>query len=183
MAPEELRRQIAVLFQSPVHYFDTAHENMRFGDLSAGREDIVGAGERAGAEGIIQPLPAGYDTALGRWFGCGVELSAGEWRRLALARALIREASIILLDEPTSAMDSWAESDWLERLRSLARGKTVVIITHRLTTAMAADLIHVVEEGRVVESGTHAPLQSQGGAYARCCRAQECAPGSGTCAT
>ena len=172
MSPEQLRRQIAVLFQTPVHYYDTAHENIRYGDLKANRSDVLGAGERAGMDEIIQRLPAGYDTSLGRWFGCGTELSVGEWQRLALARALIRDAPIILLDEPTSAMDPWAEMDWLRRFRSLARGKTAIIITHRLSTAMAADLIHVIDGGRVVESGTHETLRSGGGVYAQCCRTQ-----------
>jgi ATP-binding cassette subfamily B protein len=165
MSPEQLRERIAVLFQTPVHYYDTAHENIRYGDLNANRDDVLGAGERAGADEIIHRLPAGYETSLGRWFGCGAELSAGEWQRLALARALVRDAPIILLDEPTSAMDPWAEVDWLRRFRSLARGKTAIIITHRLTTAMAADLIHVIDGGRVVESGTHETVLKRAGVY------------------
>jgi ATP-binding cassette subfamily B protein len=92
-------------------------------------------------------------------------LSGGEWQRLALARAFLRQAPIILLDEPTSAMDSWAEAEWLEKFRTLARGRTAVIITHRFTTAMRADIIHVMQEGRIVESGRHDELLARGGIY------------------
>jgi ATP-binding cassette subfamily B protein len=103
---------------------------------------------------------------LGKWFG-GAELSVGEWQRVALARAFLRQASIIALDEPTSAMDSWAESDWLGRFRELTEGHTAVMITHRFTTAMHADMIHVMEDGRITESGTHDQLVVAGGHYAQ----------------
>lgn len=168
MAPEELRSRIAVLFQSPVHYFETAHENIRYGNLQAERAEVLEAGARAGAGEVVERLPAGYETVLGRWFEHGAELSVGEWQRIALARAFLRDAPVILLDEPTSAMDPWTEAEWLARFRSLARHKTAVIITHRLSTAMAADLIHVLDGGRVVESGTHQALMERQGIYAQC---------------
>jgi ATP-binding cassette subfamily B protein len=99
-------------------------------------------------------------------------LSVGEWQRLALARAFVRRADLVILDEPTSAMDSWAEAEWLGRFRELVAGRTALIITHRFTTAMQADIIHVMDRGRVVESGTHAELVAQGGRYAASWRRQ-----------
>jgi ATP-binding cassette subfamily B protein len=103
---------------------------------------------------------------LGRWFAGGTELSVGEWQRIALARAFLRRAPIIILDEPTSALDPWAEADWLERFRTLAAGRTSIIITHRFTTAMHADVIHVMDRGRIIESGSHQRLLEQSGLYA-----------------
>jgi ATP-binding cassette subfamily B protein len=103
---------------------------------------------------------------LGRWFDDGAELSVGEWQRIALARAFLRDAPILVLDEPTSAMDPWAEADWLERFRRLAEGRTAIVITHRFTTARIADRIAVMAEGRIIEQGTHDELLTGGGRYA-----------------
>ena len=128
--------------------------------------EIQAAAEAAGADVPIARLPQGYDTVLGKPFG-GAELSVGEWQRLALARAFLRQAHIIVLDEPTSAMDSWAEAAWLDRFHELAEGKTVLIITHRFTTAMHTDVIYVMDQGRVVESGSHDALLALGGRYAQ----------------
>lgn len=126
----------------------------------------------ADAHDLVARLPQGYDTHLGKWFANGVELSGGEWQRIAMARAYLRQAQIIVLDEPTSAMDSWSETAWFERFRMLSRGRTGVIITHRFTIAMRADIIHVMHAGRVVESGSHADLLAQGGLYAQSWTAQ-----------
>jgi ATP-binding cassette, subfamily B, bacterial len=101
-----------------------------------------------------------------------MELSIGEWQRVALARAFLRRAPIIVLDEPTSAMDSWAEADWMSRFRALADGRTAIIITHRFTTAMQADVIHVLDDGRIIESGNHQELLARGGRYAQSWAAQ-----------
>ncbi len=163
---EAWRRRITVLFQEPVHYHTTAAENIAQGDLEAApsRTEIEQAARAAGAHDLIRRLPQGYDTVMGRWFG-GTDLSVGEWQRLALARAFLRQADLIVLDEPTSAMDSWAEADWLARFRVLTAGRTVLIITHRFTTAMQADIIHVMAAGRIIESGTHAELVQQEGRY------------------
>lgn len=165
----ELRRQITILFQEPVHYQNTVTENIVLGDLSVAGDlgQVELAASAAGADKPIIGLPRGYDTLLGKWFKGGTELSVGEWQRLSLARAYWRQAPILVLDEPTSAMDPWAEHDWLQRFRKLAAGRTAIIITHRFTTAMYADIIHVLHEGSVVESGSHAELLALGGRYAQ----------------
>lgn len=169
----DLRRQIAVLFQQPVRYHTTAAENIALGDLSSlpEKNEIQAAAQAAGADIPIARLPQGYETVLGKWFG-GEDLSTGEWQRIALARAFVRRASILILDEPTSAMDSWAEADWLARFRTLAAGRTTIIITHRFTTAMQADYIYVMDAGRVVEAGTHETLLALNGRYGQSWRAQ-----------
>ncbi len=169
----KLRRLITVLFQQPVHYSATVAENIGLGGLTdASRAEVEEAARAAGADEPVARLEQGYDTLLGKWFAGGTELSAGEWQRLALARAFLRRAPILLLDEPTSALDSWAEADWHERFRRLAEGRTVLIITHRFTTAMRADIIHVMAAGRVAESGSHAELLARGGLYAKSWSAQ-----------
>jgi ATP-binding cassette subfamily B protein len=175
---EELRRMITVLFQQPVHYNTTVAENVRLGDLrvEASDERLRSTARSAGAEQIIERLAAGYESVLGKLFIEGNELSVGEWQRIALARAFWRNAPVLLLDEPTSAMDSWAEADWMRRFRELAAGRTVLIITHRFTTAMQADGIYVMEDGKVVESGTHQELLDHDGMYAQSWRAQTQGP-------
>jgi ATP-binding cassette subfamily B protein len=162
-----LRRRIAVLFQDPVHYHASVRENIAFGDLE-GLSDLPRVRQAAQDAGALEPierLPGEFEALLGKWFG-GAELSGGEWQRIALARAFFRRASLVILDEPTSSMDSWAEQDWLGRFRALTAGRTALMITHRFTTAMHADIIHVLDKGRVVESGTHGELVALGGAYA-----------------
>lgn len=169
-----LRGLITVLFQDPVHYNATVAENIAVDRLAATatRADIEAAAGAAGAQALIARLPRSYDTLLGKWFAGGVELSVGEWQRIALARAFLRRAPVIILDEPTSAMDSWAEADWLQRFGSLAASRTALIVTHRFTTAMRADVIHVMDNGRVIESGCHSELLRQDGAYAQSWRTQ-----------
>lgn len=168
ISTSHLRQLVTVLFQQPVHYNATVGENISYGSLGQEPQpgDIEGAARAAGAQEIIQRLPQGYDSILGKWFTGGTELSVGEWQRIALARAFLRRAPIIILDEPTSALDPWAEADWLRRFRQLAAGHTAIIITHRFTTAMYADVIHVMDQGRIVESGTHDDLLCQNGRYA-----------------
>lgn len=171
---KQLRRLFTVLFQWPVPYQDTAAMNIAIGDLSAqlSPDEIEAAARGAGAHEIIARLPQGYNTVLGKSFVKGAELSGGEWQRIALARAFARQAQIIILDEPTSAMDSWAEADWLNRFRKLANGRTAIVITHRFTLAMRADMIHVMRQGQIVESGTHDELIAKGGLYAQSWKAQ-----------
>jgi ATP-binding cassette subfamily B protein len=165
----ELRRMITVLFQEPVHYAETMRHNVELGDLAnPDRSDRVApAIEAAGAGHVVERLPKGVDHLLGTWFEGGAEISTGEWQRVALSRAFLRDAPIVLLDEPTSAMDSWAEADWMHRFRRFAEGRTAVVITHRLSTAMIADIIHVMDRGRIIESGSHRQLLAAGGRYAQ----------------
>jgi ATP-binding cassette subfamily B protein len=165
----DLRRAITVLFQEPVRYNAPAAENIGLGDVESKPplDAVTSAARAAGADAIISRLPLGYDNMLGKWFESGSELSVGEWQRVALARAFLRQASVIILDEPTSAMDPWAEADWMTRFRKLAAGRTAILITHRFTTAMYADVIHVMDNGRVIESGTHDTLLARNGLYAQ----------------
>lgn len=173
-ALNDLRRLITVLFQMPQAYHATAGENIAISDLEhdTNQQAIEGAAKAAGAHEVITRLPQTYNTLLGRWFADGAELSGGEWLRVALARAFLRRSPIVILDEPTSFMDSWAENEWLERFRTLVKGRTTLIISHRFTTAMRADIIYVVDQGRVVESGSHQELLQLGGLYAVSWQAQ-----------
>lgn len=174
---EELRSRLSVLFQDPVRYNASAADNVGFGDWAASpsMERITAAARIAGADQAIVGV-GGYEALLGRWFAGGAELSVGEWQRIALARVLLRRAPILCLDEPTSAMDSWAEAEWLGRLRETCRESTVIMITHRFTTAYAADMIHVLSDGYVVESGEHRELTMASGIYARSWKTQQEGP-------
>ncbi len=170
---QKLRRMITVLFQEPVHYNDSVSHNIGFGDLNVNDEKLIAeAAQAAGANEFIETLPQKYQTLLGTSFAGGSELSVGEWQRISLARAFLREAPILLLDEPTSAMDSWAEIEWMSRLRYLLKGRTAIVITHRFTTAMQADVIHVMSKGQIIESGSHEELLLLDGEYARSWRSQ-----------
>lgn len=171
---QQLRRLITVLFQSPIPYYTSASENIALGDISASlnQAEIETSAKASGIHEKISQLPLGYNTMLGKLFPQGTDLSGGQWQRLALARAFFRRAQIIILDEPTSAMDPWAEHDWLERFRTLASDRTAVVITHRFTLAMQADIIHVMRAGQIVESGNHGQLLALDGLYAQSWKTQ-----------
>jgi ATP-binding cassette subfamily B protein len=176
--PDEVRRQIGAMFQDYVDYQATASENIGLGNVPdiANRDAVVTASKEAGSDEMISQLPDGYDTALGKWFDAGVNLSGGEWQKVALARAFMREeARILLLDEPTSALDAQAEYDLFERLRSLVHGRTAVYISHRFSTVRRADRIIFLEHGQLVEEGTHEELMRLNGRYARLFRMQAAA--------
>jgi len=170
----ELRRNISVLFQFPLHFQDTVEGNISLGDEreTPDPHEVETAAELAGADGFIDELPSKYKTLLGRWFESGCELSGGEWQKIALARAYFRKAPLLVLDEPTSFMDSWGEADWYDRFSSLAENRTGLIITHRFTIAMRADVIHVMNDSRLVESGTHRELVDLDGFYASSWKSQ-----------
>jgi len=116
---------------------------------------------------VIARLRNGYDTVLGKWFENGEELSMGEWQKIALARAFVRDTQIVVLDEPTSFLDVQAEHEVFNRFRQLAAGRSTILISHRLSTVRMADCIYVLEDGRIVESGRHDELVRRGQAYAR----------------
>jgi len=168
IATADLRRDIGVVFQDFARYELTARENIWLGDVARERGDaaVERAARQAGAHELIAGLPGGYDTMLGTWFEEGHELSIGEWQKVALARAFVRDADVLVFDEPASALDPLAERDLFARLRELARGRAVVLVSHRFSTVRDADAIHIVDAGRVVESGSHDELVARGGVYA-----------------
>jgi ATP-binding cassette subfamily B protein len=166
--PAAVRRLIGGMFQDYVTYQATAAENIGLGELEhiEDRSSVEAAARKGGADSLLDRLPDGLDTPLGKWFDGGVELSGGEWQKIALGRAFMRDARILLLDEPTSALDAQAEFELFARLRSLARGRTAIYISHRFSTVRQADRILFLEHGRLVEEGSHDQLMALGGRYA-----------------
>lgn len=164
----DLRRVIGVIFQDYVTYYMSARENIGVGRIDD-IEDmnlVEQAAGKSGASTVITRLPQGYQTMLGRWFKDGIQLSGGEWQKVALARAFMRDAPILILDEPTSSLDAEAEYEIFTKFRLLTEGKTAVFISHRFSTVRLADRIFVIENGVLQESGSHQELIALGGRYA-----------------
>jgi len=163
------RSRIGVIFQDYARYHGTVRDNIWFGNIRRDPKDgcVEAAARSAGLDGCVAGLPQGYETVLGKMFEEGEELSAGEWQKVALARAFVGDAPILVLDEPTGSLDARAEHELYERFHRLSRGKTVFLISHRLSTVTMADRICVLDGGELVESGTHAELLERQGAYAR----------------
>ena len=164
----DLRRQIGVIFQDYAKYHFTAEENIRLGNIDIPRmdADIFNAAMRSGAHDVISKLPQGYETILGKIFEGGEELSIGQWQKVALSRAFLRKSQVIVLDEPTSAMDPKAEYEVFSKFRELVKEQAAILITHRLSTVKMADRIYVINRGSIVESGSHEELLKIKGTYA-----------------
>ncbi|HLF56494.1 MAG TPA: ABC transporter ATP-binding protein, partial [Thermoanaerobaculia bacterium] len=178
---DELRSRIAFVFQNFGRYEASAADNIAYGDwrrLLGERERVREIARLAGVEELLASLPDGFDTQLGRTFG-QVDLSGGEWQRIAVARAFARDARLLILDEPTSNLDARAEYELFLRFRQLAHGRTTIVVSHRFSTVSMADRIFVLDRGRIVESGTHRELLARNGSYAQLYELQRRALGRG----
>jgi ATP-binding cassette subfamily B protein len=165
---EELRSRIGVIFQDFVRYHLTAADNIAVGRIEA-REDrgrIERAAEQSLADEVIERLPLGYDQIIGKRFRKGVDLSGGEWQKIAIARAYMRDADVLILDEPTASLDARSEFEVFQRFKELSAGKTAVLISHRFSSVRMADRILVLDEGAVEAAGTHEALLAERGRYA-----------------
>ena len=167
-ALSDLRTHIGAIFQDFLRYSFSASDNIGVGRIedAANRDRIVSAAEQSLADPVIRNLPEGYDQMLGRTFAKGHDLSGGEWQKLAIARAYMRKAEIIILDEPTAALDARAEYEVFLRFSELVAGRMAVIISHRFSTVRMADRIIVLRNGLVEEEGSHDDLVARNGLYA-----------------
>jgi len=164
---DDLRQEIGVIFQDHLRYAMLVKENIGFGKIEAlaDGERISTAARKSLAQGLIERLPLGYEQMVGRRFEGGVDLSGGEWQKLALARAYMRDAQLLILDEPTATLDARAEYEVFLRFADLTRGRMAVLISHRFSTVRMADRIIVLRQGEIVEQGTHDELANAGGLY------------------
>ncbi|MFT3898596.1 MAG: ABC transporter ATP-binding protein [Thermomonas sp.] len=165
---DDLRANIGVIFQDFVRYHLSAGENIGVGNVDdmSNRERIAEAARKGMADEVIASLPNGYDQLIGRRFRTGVDLSGGQWQKIAIARAYMRDAQVMILDEPTAALDARSEFEVFQRFKDLSEGRTAVLISHRFSSVRMADRILVLANGKVEASGTHAQLMAQGGRYA-----------------
>jgi ATP-binding cassette subfamily B protein len=178
-APSSLREHVAILFQDFVRYHLSAFENIAFGNhhLADDQGAVYAAAMHAGAHDLLSALPSGYETLLGPEYYGGSDLSGGQWQRVALARAFLRDAELIIMDEPTASLDPRSEADLYANVRELFHGRSVLLISHRLASVRLADYIYVLDAGRIVEEGTHDDLMRQEGQYAQMFRLQAAAYG------
>jgi len=165
---DQLREQVTVIFQDFVRYWLTARENIGIGRVARMHDEaaIKTAAAHAGADKFIDAWPEGYDALMGPIFEGGKDLSVGQWQRMALARAFFRDAPLIILDEPTASLDARAEAELFERIRTLFKGRSVLLISHRFSSVRSADRVYVMNEGEIIESGSHEELMKAGGLYA-----------------
>ncbi len=172
--PAELRQEIGVIFQDFVRFQMTAGTNLAVGRIDARHDEtrIAGAARQSLADSVVAKLPNGYEQVIGRRFAGGVDLSGGEWQKIALGRAYMRDAQLLILDEPTAALDARAEYEVFQRFKELTQGKTAVLISHRFSTVRMADRILVIENGGFIEIGSHETLLANDGRYAELFRLQ-----------
>jgi ATP-binding cassette subfamily B protein len=171
---KELRMQIGVIFQDYLRYQMPVYQNIAVGNIAEkeNRELIIASAKQSLADAVIQQLAGKYEQPLGKRFNQGVELSGGEWQKIALARAYMKEAQLLILDEPTAALDARAEYEVFQRFSELTKGKTAVLISHRFSTVRMADRILVLDKGQLLEVGGHEELLNQNGRYAELFRLQ-----------
>jgi len=170
--PRDLRARMGTIFQDFIHYDLTVQENIGLGDVSQmeNMESIRQATSKAGIASMIEDLPDGYQTILSRWLAedCpGAELSGGEWQKIAIARMLMRDSDLLIMDEPTAALDAQAEYEIYHQFAELVTGRTSLLISHRFSTVRMVDIIAVLEKGTITEHGSHDELCSLGGRYSR----------------
>jgi len=169
----ELRTAVGIVPQEPLLFADTIYENIAYGRPEATSEEVMRAARFAHAHEFIQGLAAGYETMAGER---GIRLSGGQRQRIAIARIFLKEPEILILDEATSSLDTESEALVEEALETAMEGRTTLIIAHRLKTVQRADRVLVIDDGRILEEGTHADLVAEGGMYARLYRGQLLAP-------